>query len=204
MIRILGARLEWLEDAEALLFSLPPQWREAWSEAHPKSRGDARRLSLGGLSLLRLLGGEGELIYQNGKPFLRDVGVDFSISHTGGAVFCAVSKDAEDGKIGLDAEDMGRSPELRPETLAKRWFSQAEREIFEKNNTREAFFGIWTRKEALVKQSGVGLSGLREADSVALVQEGERFFQTLHKDEFLISVCCGQKTQVVLSWLGEL
>lgn len=205
MVRIFGARIEDLKDAEALCSSLPTQWREAWENSHPEVKGASRVLSLGGLYLLYAAGARGELAYASGgKPFFADGGVAFSISHTRSAVFCAVLHSAVEGTIGLDTEDVGRFEELHPQGLAERWFSQGEREIFEKNNTREAFFGIWTRKEATVKHNGRGLAGLREADTVAFAQSGRCFYQTLLKDEFLISVCCNQKAQVEFSWLGEL
>ena len=189
MIRIFGAGIEDLKDAEALCSSLPKQWREAWEKAHPKARGESRVLSLGGLYLLSASGARGELVYgASGKPFLKDSGVRFSISHTHGAVFCAVSERDEEGEIGLDAEDMGRFSALHPEGLVRRWFSQGEQESLEKNNTREAFFGIWTRKEALVKHNGRGLAGLREADTIE-AEDRLRFVELLH-GEILLSLCC--------------
>ena len=204
MIQIFGARLAILQDSEKLRSSLPYQWRAAWSEAHPHAKGEAERLSLGGLYLLHALGAEGELVYENGKPRLDGSGIKFSISHTREAVFCAVLKNAEAPEIGLDVELLHRTEHTDAERLARRWFSPLEQEALKKEGSAAAFLEIWTRKEATVKRSGIGLSGLRAADTVGLQETGRLFYQTLRQDEFLISVCCEQHAQATFSWVGTL
>ena len=87
------------------------------------------------------------------KPFLINFpSIDFNISHSGGLVVCAVSTG---GRIGVDTE--------RVKTLDmsafQDYFSEKERQWMQKTASPEqAFFRLWTRKEALAKADGRGLS----------------------------------------------
>ena len=62
---------------------------------------------------------------------------------------------------------------IRPERIvqiAKRWFSAEELRILLGMRDPSTFLQIWTRKEALVKRSGEGLKGLREANTASLAE----------------------------------
>lgn len=88
-----------------------------------------------------------------GKPCFLDVPLHFSIAHSGRRVLCAVS----DCPVGADVERLrvyNRRLEqrvLRPPELA---------ELSAAASRTEAFFTLWTRKEAYLKLTGEGLSGL--------------------------------------------
>jgi 4'-phosphopantetheinyl transferase len=91
--------------------------------------------------------------------------VEISISHTARYALCAIS-DGE-APIGLDAEDMvGRLNKDRRLAMAERWFSADERA--EAVKSEEAFYRIWTRKEAYVKRLGTGLRDLSALDTVSV------------------------------------
>lgn len=87
-------------------------------------------------------------------PFDR-YGLEFSISHSTGAVVCAV---AAKRNIGIDVEWLGR--ELDACGLARRFFAPCEADGIERLSGRERalrFFSSWTLREAYIKALGAGL-----------------------------------------------
>ncbi|MBQ8860397.1 MAG: 4'-phosphopantetheinyl transferase superfamily protein [Ruminococcus sp.] len=100
---------------------------------------------------------------ENGKPYAKELDIEFSISHSGDIVVCAIS----DKPIGIDVE------KIRPINLrvAKRICDEKEfLYIFshkpdetdfsytEDEGILTRFFELWTKKEAYAKCSGKGLS----------------------------------------------
>ena len=93
------------------------------------------------------------LIAERGKPYYADSSVHFSITHTKGHVFCALSE----RPIGIDAEEQSRDIDLR---LADKILSPGERAQFdEAKDQRLALLKLWVLKEAAAKRSGEGLRG---------------------------------------------
>lgn len=91
-----------------------------------------------------------------GKPFLQDRPVRFSVSHSADRVLYAFCRNHE---LGVDLEYVRDLPDL--ETLARHCFAPSEYAEF--CNTApavrtRAFFRSWTRKEAYTKGTGQGLS----------------------------------------------
>ena len=89
---------------------------------------------------------------QHGKPTLREPGAPgFSFTHSGGFVGVAVAP----GAVGLDVEELRPLPDL--DGMVRHVFSAAEREA---GTVRDevGFFSVWTRKEAVLKATGDGLS----------------------------------------------
>lgn len=78
-----------------------------------------------------------------------DSPVDFSISHSGDYVACAISSTC---RVGVDIEEMVQQ-ELKPYTLC---WNQDELNAIEANGL-ETFYDLWTRKEAVLKAAGTGL-----------------------------------------------
>jgi 4'-phosphopantetheinyl transferase len=90
-------------------------------------------------------------ITEKEKPYFAGIeGVHFSLSHTKGAVLCALSGT----NIGCDIEVLDRKVDIA--SIERLVLSDDEREGFDMND-RSAFFRIWTRKEAFVKYTGEGL-----------------------------------------------
>ena len=128
---------------------------------------------------------------EHGKPFLPDYPhIHFNLSHCRGLVLCGFS----DGEIGVDAEL------IRPYNgrAAKRIFSPGEMEIAEKSDCPdEAFFRIWTLKEALGKCIGTGLFSSLANHSFTLCGENpvcgscpeKKFFQKIIQKKWVVSVC---------------
>lgn len=87
------------------------------------------------------------------NPFCR---LRFNMSHSGEITMIAVCLDAE---IGIDVEVVRRIEEW--EEIAASHFSKRENETLNAElpeQRMEAFFRCWTRKEALIKAIGMGLS----------------------------------------------
>lgn len=78
-----------------------------------------------------------------GKPYLKNCDkIKFNLSHSGDVAVCAVSTKA----VGVDIEKSNRISEQ----IADRYFSAEEK--------KQPFAYIWTRKEALAKASGIGIT----------------------------------------------
>ena len=100
----------------------------------------------------------------HGKPMLRPdrhpAELHFNLTHSRGAVALAVSR----REVGVDVEDRRRRVEYL--ALAERFFSPPESEHLRRLPERElpeAFFAIWTLKEAFVKGLGRGIAFPLEA-----------------------------------------
>ena len=80
----------------------------------------------------------------------------FSLTHTHGLSACAIAADRD---VGVDAEDISRPAEYLE--LAERFFSPQEAERIRRlpdDWRAEAFFAVWTLKEAYIKARGLGLA----------------------------------------------
>lgn len=101
-------------------------------------------------------------ITPKGKPFCPLKGApDFNLSHAGGWVVLAMCRK---GAVGVDIEDSRRNVDAVK--LAARYFSAAEQEAVAKG-AADAFFEIWTRKEAYLKATGEGIrSDLKQLDTL--------------------------------------
>jgi 4'-phosphopantetheinyl transferase len=98
-----------------------------------------------------------ELVYgKNGKPALAYSSWHFSVSHCGDLALFAFSTR---GDIGIDIEEIRPLPEA--DAIAAQFFSPRERAAYSALAPRDrplAFLECWTRKEALAKALGDGLS----------------------------------------------
>jgi 4'-phosphopantetheinyl transferase len=111
-----------------------------------------------------------------GKPHLadQDVGaVAFNLSHSGDVVLLAF---ARNGNVGVDVECWThRTDEPAMDSIALGVFSEHERAALsrlESSEKRAAFYSIWSRKEAYIKATGLGVShGLDHFDVSATLGE---------------------------------
>ena len=92
----------------------------------------------------------------NGKPYLKEYrDLHFNISHSKDSALLAITKT---GPIGVDIERTDRNIDLL--RLSKRFFAPSEQEVLAavaEYDRKDAFFKIWSRKEAYIKCSGQGL-----------------------------------------------
>jgi 4'-phosphopantetheinyl transferase len=114
----------------------------------------------------------------NGKPLL--VGypkLNFNISHTRNALAVVFSED----EIGIDIERVTNA-DLQ---VAKRCFNDVELDfLYKHDNLNLAFFEIWTKKEAFIKSSGIGLKMPLKSFCVV----GDSRYKTFYIDDYVISV----------------
>ncbi|EMG9279737.1 TPA: 4'-phosphopantetheinyl transferase AcpT [Enterobacter cloacae] len=119
-----------------------------------------------------------DIVYgEQGKPaFAKDHRLWFNLSHSGDDIALLVS---DEGEVGCDIEVI--RPRENWQALANAVFSVAEHAELEREAQEAklpAFWGIWTRKEAIVKQRGgsawqiVSIDSTSEAHSVSQLQFG--------------------------------
>lgn len=96
----------------------------------------------------------------NGKPALTRefarAGIHFNLSHSEDLALVAVTRI---GIVGVDVEWVRAIDDV--DALVARFFSPRENELFQKVSSSEkpaAFFNLWTRKEALLKATGEGIT----------------------------------------------
>ncbi len=100
---------------------------------------------------------------EKGKPIAKGIELDFSISHSGDLVVCAVSED----KIGIDCEYI-RKVNLKIARLA--CDNSDKKFIFETDDIHQQtinFFKVWTAKEAYFKYLGTGITVLNSLKSIS-------------------------------------
>jgi 4'-phosphopantetheinyl transferase len=91
-----------------------------------------------------------------GKPYVPGGELHFNISHTHGLALVALSRR---GELGIDVEHLRPCPTYLD--MAGRFFAPREaRALYTlpPGRSEEAFFHVWTRKEAFLKATGLGLS----------------------------------------------
>lgn len=107
----------------------------------------------------------------HGKPYLNNSKLQFSLSHTNGAICMAFSDHPEDPsneELGVDIED--RCRKVNP-VMYKRTLSDAEAKSV---HSPEDFIRCWVQKEAFLKRLGIGLSrDLRGIDTTILPDTAE-------------------------------
>ena len=163
MIQVLGTRLtrefsEKTQDSYRASITFDPRFQvkvkryRRWQDAQAHLVG--RLLLLEGL---RTFG-----VHQEAIPVLRysalerpyfegEIGIEFSIAHSGEYVLCALS---DRGRVGMDTE------KVRPIALEDMQLSFSEKEwaaITTSEHPTERLFHYWTQKEAVMKADGRGM-----------------------------------------------
>lgn len=155
--------------ADVSVLADPQFYAAAYAAASPARRGKTDRyhfakdryLSLGAELLLHhalraagICGLPADLDYgAQGKPYLRDSGIFFNLSHSGSWAVCAVSA----CEVGCDVE------KIAPIDLeiAKRFFFRTEYDDIAAQTTEETrnemFYRYWTLKESFMKATGLGM-----------------------------------------------
>ena len=101
-------------------------------------------------------------VTERGKPYFPGSDLHFSISHSKGHVFCALSH----SPIGIDAEEADRpiSSALAEKILSPGEYAQWQRAA----DPRKALLTFWVLKEARAKCTGEGLRGYPNHTNFAL------------------------------------
>ena len=111
-----------------------------------------------------------ELNYSpHGKPGLADSNLRFNLSHSSDVVMLAVASEIE---LGIDVEQLRTV--TRRDQIAAGIFGPSEMSLYNslpESNRQQAFFRAWTRKEAIIKANGRGLSFPLTDVEVSLTKE---------------------------------
>ena len=194
-------------------FSVEQLFGKAENERISGIKNERRRQeSLAGLvALQKAVGNATECEIQRderGRPhFVRVVGIDFSISHSGSLSVAAVSEDHH--RVGVDLELIRADRAFLNERIAERYFTEQEKKLLADSRSADDFYRIWTEKEAVAKLFGIGLSELIShggkidgAEGLAvyrfvLTHGGERYFLTLCSDvESKVEIINGEDVSV--------
>lgn len=92
-------------------------------------------------------------------------------------------------RVGIDAENISRLSNMRVCPLADRWFSENEHEFFLSAPNDITFLRVWTRKEALVKWTGEGLTKARAADTVTAESVYGIRFSEYRVSDAVVTLC---------------
>lgn len=141
---------------DALISYLPP-WRRDAALKHRQEEG-RRECCLSYLLLHNMLRDNFGLTQQppfvtgqHGKPYL-SCGITFNLSHCKRAIACIVSDEEE---VGIDVECTGRYTENLADYCMN---AEEKRKIAEADDPDTEFTVLWTRKEALLKLTGEGIT----------------------------------------------
>jgi 4'-phosphopantetheinyl transferase len=109
---------------------------------------------------------------RNGKPVVADhaAGIHFNVSHAHERALYAISKSCA---LGVDIEYLNRDVDYSG--LAERFFTRRECAALQRipePDRKRAFFACWTRKEAVIKATGDGLSLPLDQFDVTVAPEG--------------------------------
>jgi 4'-phosphopantetheinyl transferase len=124
----------------------------------------------------------------HGKPRLASPATEFgfNISHSRGAVALALVRGRE---VGIDIEKV--RTDIKAEALAARFFSQRENDLLSRISGTEmltAFFDCWTRKEAVLKAIGAGLSLSLASFDVSLDPDRAELLATRWEEDHQITL----------------
>lgn len=146
-----------------------------------------------GLKERGLLQAETSVIYnENGKPYVKDGGIYFNMSHSGKYAACGFSEE----EIGVDIEELSDVSE----ELMRAVCTDAEYRylLAAGEKQKEDFFRLWTVKESFMKCIGTGLStdpaGLevvfgRQMQMTQGVSDGSCFFKEYEVQGYSLAVC---------------
>ena len=154
-----------LVDTEQLIglsSGLSPEEYRHWHEI--RQPGRQREYLLGRVLLRRLLAERlhcpaGSLAFhigEHGKPMLCNHHWQFNLSHSGEWLVIAL---CEEGPLGVDIEMGLRHRSILP--LAKRFYAPSEYQwlnALPREEQHSAFYRLWSRKEAVLKAHGDGIS----------------------------------------------
>ena len=124
-----------------------------------KNWEDAQLSLLGKLLLINGLckhGGNKEILKElkltaYNKPYLEN-GPEFNLSHSGKYVICAIS---DQTKVGVDVEKIEN---INLDDFQNQWSTDEWKTISGNPEPVNQFYKFWTRKEALIKADGRGMS----------------------------------------------
>lgn len=120
---------------------------------------------------------------EHGKPFIAD-GPCFSISHCKQAIAVAV----DDRPIGIDIETIRHAEE---DLIVRTMNAAEQKQIDEASCPDRTFTRLWTRKEAAVKATGVGIESFEQLQTI-LSKYRAIEISTFEQENYIYSIAYGQ------------
>lgn len=150
-----------------------------------------------GLLIRREIGDVPMRMNEHGKPYAVDSGTYFSVSHSGDCDVIAV----DDREIGVDVEKL---PDKDYMKIAERFYHPGElRYVQNAEDPARAFTRIWTRKEAYLKQIGIGIAtDLRAFDTTS--GELAARIVSYDLDGYVISACAEYQLEQNRNYISEI
>jgi len=137
-----------------------------------------------------------------GKPYIEN-GPSFNISHSGNVVLAAI---AANGRVGVDVEAVRPIRDLP--ALARTSFIAEEVEAvlrFPPDDRLRPFFRVWSRKEAILKALGLGLTALADisvscdpdcANALVRLERPDESAQIWN----ILPIACGDDVEAAVAW----
>lgn len=183
MFYIYACTADYSDEAYQTHLSALPAWRKEKALQY-KKLGDRKRCVLAFVLLQHALREEygitevPEFVYNEfGKPSFPNLPIHFSLSHCKDAVVCAVS----DQNIGVDVESIV----AYNTDVARRVCTASELEALRCSLQKDLdFTTLWTKKEAVAKFEGMGLS--MELNKMEM---SKYRIDSIRCDKFVLSVC---------------
>lgn len=132
-----------------------------------------------------------EYIYnENFKPYLKDIPIYFSITHSNNIVCLAVEKYTE---IGIDLELIKK----HNTSVAKKIMNDKEYEIYQKIKTfndeqNNYFYELWTKKESYVKRYGTSITINPKNIDISKGEKNNEFISKIieiNNKQYMLSTC---------------
>ena len=209
MVKLYVADISSLPDPLSVPEVLQTLSLERQKRIHNMKQEKSRKQSMGvGLLLQKVLAlyhmqDSDVFVDEHGKPKVE--GLEFSLSHSGNLVLCAVSEEP----VGCDIERLREAPK----GVAERYFSDAEQAYlshFSADEHDREFFRIWTMKDSYVKMTGEGLRVSFEAYEIAMEDTGARvirhgemqscYLSTMELEGHIMSICAESSASVEIIW----
>ncbi len=181
------------EELERLLSLIDPHRRSVAERMSKNPRGRAASIGAG-LMMLYALRERGIRVSaeniryrfgESGKPYFEDATWPyFNISHAGGYVALAVSGN----ELGIDIQDRRGKRET---DMAERFFSEEEALQVSKDESRDLFYRLWARKEALGKCTGEGVRPYFSRNMLDILSNGNEKYTWFESEEarIFLTVC---------------
>ncbi|EJP25375.1 4'-phosphopantetheinyl transferase domain protein [Peptostreptococcaceae bacterium AS15] len=116
---------------------------------------------------------------KNGKPYIKDIKLSFSVSHSADAIIAIVGLGYD--SVGIDMEVIQNKDRGK---IIKRFFQKEEIEFINCSEDKNLeFYKIWTKKEAYIKKNALNMTYISKIN--ILKEEIDTFII----DNMVVSVC---------------
>jgi 4'-phosphopantetheinyl transferase len=133
-----------------------------------------------------------------GKPAVLNSSLEFSLSHSAEVILIAV---ADGHSIGVDVERIRADFDYQP--IVSQYFSAREKSTLSSlppDRQRDMFYTLWTRKEAVLKMFGQGMSLLEHVEVIAV----DGSFNLAQKDWAVYPIDVGAEYAASLAVAGQI